>query len=238
MGSYSAWPRLPRSPGSVRVIVATDDNLNLQRLGARGQWPTVVHTCKRYAALLCHDRRHLVTWLVRGELTGNATPPIGMQIERTRTWLLPGNQTNSKSPRSCRCARMCFLFNHSSGSSSPTLPETQKEQVENKQPADDYSPKLKIGAWISHELPISTAASPFSHVCASTTSDWCIRQQHSIAHHYVFSDRPRHKFEAPKSDNADASTTREVPTNGPPNWRCHRSPGSQQGSQFHLNGHA
>lgn len=92
----------------IRGIVATDYNLNLQRLGhaVNGQ-----RSCKFASDMqpyLCHDGRHLVAWLVRGELTGNATPPIGMQIERTHSWLLPGNQTNSKSPRSCRCARCVF----------------------------------------------------------------------------------------------------------------------------------
>lgn len=78
---------------------------------------------------------------------------------------------------------MCFLFNHSSASSSPTLPETQREKVENKQTADDYSLELKIGAWISLELPSSTTASCFSHVCASATPDWCIAS--STASHII-----------------------------------------------------
>lgn len=111
---------------------------------------------------------------------------------------------------------MRFLFNYSSASSSPTLPGTQREQVGNKQTVDEYSLKLKIGCLDlprATELPSSTTASSLSHVCASATPDWCIASNTS-SHHYVFSDRPRHKFEAQRSDNADTSTAREVPTIG------------------------
>lgn len=99
MGS---WPRLPRSLG-----YGTSNRCNRQSQSRR----TGQRSCQLASDMqpyLCHDGRHLVTWLVRGELTVDATPPIGTQIEDTRTWLLPGNQATLQSPRSCRCARCVF----------------------------------------------------------------------------------------------------------------------------------
>lgn len=60
-----------------------------------------------------------------------------------------------------------FSLQPLSASSSPTLPETRKEQVENKQTADGYFPKLKIGCL---DFPRATELNYgffLSHVCFS-----------------------------------------------------------------------
>lgn len=94
---------------------------------------------------LCHDGRHLVTWLVRGELTGKRHATNWNSSRTHSRWATAGQPDHFKVTPELPVCTMRFLFNHSPASSSPTLPETQGGQVENKQTADDDSLKLKIG---------------------------------------------------------------------------------------------
>lgn len=237
MGSCSAWSRLPRSLG---YGTSNRCNRQSQSRGTRGHAVDGQRSCQLASDMqpyLCHDGRHLVTWLVRGELTVNATPPIGTQIEDTRTWLLPGNQATLQSPRSCRCARCVFC--------SITRPHPRHRHCRKHKGRKWKTNKRlmitprnsKLGAWISLELPSSTTASCFSHVCASATPDWCIAS--STASHIITYSQTVHVTSLKlQGQTMRTFTAREVPATGSPNLRCPRSPGSQQGSQIHLNGHA